>query len=236
MAPHHGNDEEHEVRGEPQKPVIRDNRKVDPVTGGVRQPDADTSPDQGTHDAGPAAAAEGAGSAAPAGAEHEEIRPVDEAHDSEDVLVQAERILKEAEGVQKEAAELRADLQRLQAEYVNYRRRVDRDRAVAGEVAVMGVLSSILPVLDDIDAARAHGDLAEGPFASIAAKLEGILTSHGLERIDATGVEFAPNIHEALIRQQGEGIEADTVQQVLRAGYRTKSRVLRPAQVIVAAR
>jgi molecular chaperone GrpE len=98
----------------------------------------------------------------------------------------------------------------------------------------MGVLTSLLPVLDDIDAARAHGDLTEGPFASIAAKLEGILTSHGLERIDATGVEFDPNIHEALIQQQGEGIEVDTVQQILRAGYRTQGRVLRAAQVIVA--
>ena len=229
MAPHHGNEEEHEVRGEPQKPVIRDNRKVDPVTGGVRHPQdqPETAPES----------APGTGPAGPTKAdlpEHEEIRPVDDAHDSEDVLAQAERILSEAEGVQNEAAELRADLQRLQAEYVNYRRRVDRDRAVAGEVAVMGVLSSILPVLDDIDAARAHGDLTEGPFASIAAKLEGILTSHGLERIDATGVEFDPNIHEALIQQQGEGIEVDTVQQVLRAGYRTASRVLRAAQVIVA--
>ncbi|MGN6404341.1 nucleotide exchange factor GrpE [Sinomonas sp.] len=223
MAPHHGNEEEHEVRGEPQKPVIRDNRKVDPVTGGVRKPGEGATPDEGAREAGPAA-----------DAEHEEMRPVDEAHDSEDVLAQAERILSEAAGVQNEAAELREDLQRLQAEYVNYRKRVDRDRAVAGEVAVMGVLSSILPVLDDIDAARAHGDLTEGPFASIAAKLEGILTSHGLERIDATGVEFDPNIHEALIQQQGEGIEVDTVQQVLRAGYRTQSRVLRAAQVIVA--
>ncbi|MEA5453944.1 nucleotide exchange factor GrpE [Sinomonas sp. JGH33] len=230
MAPHHGNDEEHEVRGEPQKPVIRDNRKVDPVTGGVRQPDQPQP--EATGDASPAASA--AGAAAGAQPEHEDLRPVDEAHDSEDVLAQAERILSEAAGVQNEAAELREDLQRLQAEYVNYRKRVDRDRAVAGEVAVMGVLSSLLPVLDDIDAARAHGDLTDGPFASIAAKLEQILTSHGLERIDATGVEFDPNIHEALIQQPGEGITVDTVQQVLRSGYRTKARVLRPAQVIVA--
>ncbi|NUP73746.1 MAG: nucleotide exchange factor GrpE [Sinomonas sp.] len=224
MAPHHGNEEEHEVRrGEPQKPVIRDNRKVDPTTGSVRQPDSGTAEQP--------EAAENAGEQHP---EHEELRPVDEAHDAEDVLAQAERILSEAEGVQNEAAELRQDLQRLQAEYVNYRRRVDRDRAVAGEVAVIGVLSSLLPVLDDIDAARAHGDLTDGPFASIAAKLEGILTSHGLERIDQTGVEFDPNIHEALIQQPGEGIEVDTVLQVLRSGYRTQLRVLRAAQVIVA--
>src|SRR5579859_4271214 len=220
MAPHHGNEEEHEVRGEPQKPVIRDNRKVDPVTGGVRQPDQGAA--AGEHDGGLAAPV--AGPTGGAQAEHEELRPVDEAHDSEDVLAQAERILSEAASVQDEAAELREDLQRLQAEYVNYRKRVDRDRAVAGEAAVMGVLTSLLPVLDDIDAARSHGDLTDGPFAAIAAKLEQILTSHGLERIDATGVEFDPNIHEALIQQPGEGIAVDTVQQVLRAGYRTQAR------------
>ena len=71
-----------------------------------------------------------------------------------------------------EAEELRNDLLRLQAEYVNYRKRVERDRAVAGEMAVIGVLNSLLPVLDDVDAARQHGDLADGPFAAIAAKLE----------------------------------------------------------------
>ncbi|MDQ4502486.1 nucleotide exchange factor GrpE [Sinomonas sp. ASV322] len=231
MAPHHGNDDEHEVRGEPQKPVIRDNRKVDPVTGGVRQPDQGAS--EKANDGGRAASAD-AGGPQRGGSEHEDLRPVDEAHDAEDVLAQAERILSEAAGIQDEAAELREDLQRLQAEYINYRKRVDRDRAVAGEVAVMGVLTSLLPVLDDIDAARAHGDLSDGPFASIAAKLEQILTSHGLERIDATGVEFDPNIHEALIQQPGEGITVDTVQQVLRSGYRTQARVLRAAQVIVA--
>lgn len=230
MAPHHGNEEEHEVRGEQQKPVIRDNRKVDPATGGVRKPDSGSAGQTPE----PGAAAGEAASGEAAQPEHEELRPVDEAHDAEDVLAQAERILSEAAGVQNEAAELREDLQRLQAEYVNYRKRVDRDRAVAGEAAVMGVLSTLLPVLDDIDAARAHGDLADGPFASIAAKLEGILTSHGLERIDQTGVEFDPNIHEALIQQPGEGIQVDTVQQVLRAGYRTQARVLRAAQVIVA--
>ena len=223
MAPHHGNEHEHEretAAGERPEPVIRDHRKVDPVTGQARHPEQD-------------------GSAKPAEA-HEEIRPVDEAHDAGDALAQAEQILSEAaagaEAAAQDAvaAELREDLLRLQAEYVNYRKRVERDRAVAGEVAVMGVLSSLLPVLDDIDAARQAGDLAEGPFASIAGKLESVLTGHGLERIDAAGVEFDPNIHEALIQQPGEGIEVDTVQQVLRSGYRTSGRVLRAAQVIVA--
>ncbi len=133
-----------------------------------------------------------------------------------------------------DAAELKNDLLRLQAEYVNYRKRVERDRAVAGEMAVVGVLNSLLPVLDDIDAARKHGDLENGPFASIANKLENSLKTYGLTRIDETGVGFDPTIHEALIQQPGQDIEVDTVNQVLRSGYKSGGRVLRAAQVIVA--
>jgi molecular chaperone GrpE len=209
----HGNHSEPEREHEPERPepVIRDNRKVDPATGKARHPDSEGAP-----------------------AEHEDMRPVDDAHDADDALAQAEQILKEASAQSDVEAELRNDLLRLQAEYVNYRRRVDRDRAVAGEAAVFGVLTSLLPVVDDLDAARAHGDLTDGPFAAIAAKLESVLASHGLQRIDQTGVPFDPNIHEALIQQPGEGIEVDTVQQVLRVGYKTEGRLLRAAQVIVA--
>ncbi|GAB4098333.1 nucleotide exchange factor GrpE [Sinomonas halotolerans] len=227
MAPHHGNEHEHEHERQREadsdrpEPVIRDHRKVDPVTGKARHAEGEERPAEGAE-------------------HHEDIRPVDEAHDSGDALAQAEQILSEAAAGAEAAAhdaviaELREDLLRLQAEYVNYRRRVERDRAVAGEVAVVGVLNSLLPVLDDIDAARAHGDLAEGPFAAIASKLEQALKAHGLERIGEAGVEFDPNIHEALMQQPGEGIQVDTVQQVLRSGYRTQGRVLRAAQVIVA--
>ncbi|MFZ3451891.1 nucleotide exchange factor GrpE [Arthrobacter sp. 7Tela_A1] len=156
-----------------------------------------------------------------------------------DALSQAEEILNSAgaeapaEAGSPEAAELRNDLLRLQAEYVNYRRRVERDRDVAREMAVIGMLNSILPVMDDIDAARQHGDLAEGPFASIAVKLENTLKGYGLGRIDETGVEFDPNIHEALIQQQSPDVQFDTVTQILRTGYKSNDRVLRAAQVIV---
>ena len=219
--PHHGNEEEHgssesrrdaeQQENEPQKPVIHDNRKVDPKTGQARHPGQDHA----------AAAA-----------------------DSGDALSQAEDILNSvevpaaesvAQGVDAAAAEeLRNDLRRLQAEYVNYRKRVERDRAVAGEMAVIGVLNSLLPVLDDVDAARQHGDLTDGPFAAIATKLENALKTYGLVRIDETGVEFDPTIHEALIQQPGTDIEIDTVSQVLRSGYKSGDRVLRAAQVIVA--
>jgi len=216
--PHHGNEEEHgssesrreaeQRENEPQKPVIHDNRKVDPKTGQARHPNQEHA-------------------------------------DSGDALSQAEDILNSvevpaAESVAQgapgaaEAEELRDDLRRLQAEYVNYRKRVERDRAVAGEMAVIGVLNSLLPVLDDVDAARQHGDLTDGPFAAIAAKLEAALKTYGLVRIDETGVEFDPTIHEALIQQPGTDIEFDTVSQVLRSGYKSGDRVLRAAQVIVA--
>jgi molecular chaperone GrpE len=161
-----------------------------------------------------------------------------------DALSQAEEILNDvevpaeesvAQGTDKAAAEeLRNDLLRLQAEYVNYRKRVERDRAVAGQMAVIGVLNSLLPVLDDIDAGRSHGDIADGPFAAIAGKLETALATYGLERIDATGVPFDPTVHEALIQQPSADVEIDTVSQVLRNGFMSGERVLRAAQVIVA--
>jgi len=161
-----------------------------------------------------------------------------------DALGQAEAILNEAaanaegDAEQVEAgaveAELRNDLLRLQAEYVNYRKRVERDRVAVRENAVQSVLSTLLPVLDDIDAARAHGDLADGPFASIANKLDSILAQHGLERINEAGVEFDPNVHEALLRQAVPEVPADHVGQVLRTGYRKGTNILRAAQVLVA--
>ncbi len=169
----------------------------------------------------------------------DEVTPVDEAHDSGDALSQAEAILNEAsadaeapEASDKEA-ELRDDLLRLQAEYVNYRKRVERDRDVARDVAVQSVFINLLPVLDDIDAARAHGDLTEGPFASIANKLDTVLEGLGLQRIAEAGVAFDPNIHEALLQQPHAEIPADHVAQVLRTGFKKGERVLRAAQVIV---
>lgn len=173
------------------------------------------------------------------GISKDEVTPVDEAHDSGDALSQAEAILNEAaadaeapEANDKEA-ELRDDLLRLQAEYVNYRKRVERDRDVARDVAVQSVFVNLLPVLDDIDAARAHGDLVEGPFASIANKLDAVLEGLGLERIAEAGVPFDPNIHEALIQQPHAEIPADHVAQVLRTGFKKGERILRAAQVIV---
>jgi len=147
---------------------------------------------------------------------------------------------KDADASEGLAAERLADLQRLQAEYVNYKRRVDRDRAVVQERAVHSVLEAVLPVLDDISAAREHGDLADGPFAAIADKLEGTLAKFGLERYGAPGEEFDPNLHEALMHTAwpADGslaaAESTTVVQVLQPGYRAGEQVLRAARVAVA--
>ena len=139
------------------------------------------------------------------------------------------------------AAERLGDLQRLQAEYVNYKRRVDRDRALVQERAVRDVLESVLPVLDDIQAARDHGDLVEGPFAAIADKLESTLGKYGLVRFGAKGEAFDPMQHEALMHAPWPADDelptdatATTVVTVLQPGYRAGEQVLRPARVAVA--
>lgn len=135
------------------------------------------------------------------------------------------------------AAERLVDLQRLQAEYVNYKRRVERDRAVAGDVAVSKVLESLLPVLDDVYLAQQHGDLEGSPFASIADKLDSTLAKQGLQRYGQPGEPFDPTQHEALMRTEAElaeGTSTTTVVQVLQPGYRIGERILRPARVAVA--
>jgi len=125
------------------------------------------------------------------------------------------------------------DLLRERAEFVNYRRRVERDREVAGEQGRAAVLSALLPVLDDIDGARTHGDLL-GPFASVADKLDGVLRRLGLEPFGEPGDLFDPALHEALLQDGATQVDVPTCTQVLQRGYRSGDRVLRPARVAVA--
>jgi len=135
------------------------------------------------------------------------------------------------------AAERLADLQRLQAEYANYRKRVDRDRLVARDSAIAAVIESLLPVLDDIQLARQHGDLESGPFVSIAEKLEATLSKYGVERFGEPGAPFDPAVHDALMHvdeELAEGTDVTTVVGVLQPGYRIGEKVLRPARVSVA--
>jgi molecular chaperone GrpE len=126
-----------------------------------------------------------------------------------------------------------ADLQRERAEFVNYRRRVERDREVAGAEGRTSVLAALLPVLDDIEGARQHGDLT-GPFAAVADKLDATLRRLGLEPFGEAGEAFDPALHEALLHDGSTEVEVPTCTQVLQKGYRSGDRVLRPARVAVA--
>ena len=129
-------------------------------------------------------------------------------------------------------ATLTADLQRLQAEYSNYRKRVERDRAVAAEIAIAAVLSELLATLDDIDRAAEHGELTGG-FKSVADQLINTTTKLGLERYGKDGDEFDPQIHEALMHETSAEVTVPTASKILQPGYKFKERVLRPARVAV---
>ena len=132
-------------------------------------------------------------------------------------------------------AELTADLQRVSAEYANYRKRVERDRVAVVEMATAGLLSGLLPVLDDIDRAREHGDLT-GAFAAVAEQLTGLTAKLGLEQFGEAGEPFDPSVHEALMQAEPDpSATVATCAQVLQKGYRLSGgRVLRPARVSVA--
>jgi molecular chaperone GrpE len=125
-----------------------------------------------------------------------------------------------------QVAERTADLQRLSAEYANYRKRVDRDRVVVGELATARVLESLLPVLDDIDRAEAHGDL-NGAFKAVADQLAAVLQKLGLESFGAEGDAFDPGIHEAVMHDERADIAVPTTTTVMRRGYRVGDRLRR---------
>ena len=151
---------------------------------------------------------------------------VDENVDSTESQQQTETSTKSAEQV------LTEDLQRLQADYSNYRKRVDRDRAVAHELAVASVLNELLPILDDLDRARTHGEL-EGGFKSVADQIENAVTKIGLVKFGEAGTPFDPQIHEALMHLTSTEVTEVTATEILQKGYKYKERVLRPARVTV---
>lgn len=130
-------------------------------------------------------------------------------------------------------AELTADLQRVTAEYANYRKRVERDRELIREMAVGNVLSDLLPILDDIERAREHGEL-EGAFRAVGESLESVAGKIGLEKFGTSGDPFDPAEYEALTSEPNPEITEPTVVTVLQPGYRFAGRVLRPARVSVA--
>ncbi|GEL18389.1 nucleotide exchange factor GrpE [Pseudonocardia asaccharolytica] len=186
---------------EGERVVVRDRRRVDPVTGEVRAPVGEQ----------------------PAGAPGPAPEPVADAG--------ADSRLAELES---QVAERTADLQRVTAEYANYRRRVDRDREGVFAGAKAQVLFELLSVLDDLDRAEQHGDL-NGAFKAVADKLTDILTKQGLEPFGAEGEVFDPTQHEAVQHEATDALAPTitVISAVLRRGYRMGDRLLRPAMVIV---
>jgi molecular chaperone GrpE len=182
--------------------VITDKRKIDPVTGKVRTTEA------GGAAAPPAGSAPSAPAAAPPATEAGEVPMVEAA------------LLDERT----------ADLQRLQAEYANYRRRADRERQAAGELAIGRVLSDFLPVLDNLDRARQHGDLTGG-LKAVADQLDQIFGKLGLVAFGEVGDAFDPAIHEAVLHDESDAVTEPTCTTVMRPGYRHNERLLRPAMV-----
>lgn len=196
--------------GEEPRVVVHDRRRIDPETGQVRPPVAREQPPTGGRTAAPAGAgpANGGAPTAPAQA------PAGENE------------------LQKKLDERTADLQRLSAEYANYRKRVERDREVAAVNARASLASELLTVLDDVDRAAAHGDLT-GAFKSVADKLLATLRKAGVEPFGHDGKPFDPSVHEAVQHDTSPHVDGPTVTAVLRRGYRIGDRVVRAALVAV---
>ncbi|MEV0945385.1 nucleotide exchange factor GrpE [Rhodococcus sp. NPDC049939] len=197
-----------------QEPVtFVDKRKIDPETGQIR-------------DAEPVAEPLAGDATAPQPGSVDEGASVDEGTESDKGTQPSEAAPKSDE-----LAERTADLQRLQAEYANYRRRVQRDKQSDIANAKASVVGELIGVLDDLDRARSHGDLDSGPLKAVADKLVGALTSLGLSEFGAEGETFDPSLHEA-VQHEGEGHDP-VVGTVMRKGYKFGDRILRHAMVAV---
>jgi molecular chaperone GrpE len=143
-----------------------------------------------------------------------------------------DQALSETTVVVDEVATLTADLQRLQAEYANYRKRVDRDRLSTTEFAFAAVLMEFLPVLDDLDRAAEHGELSGG-FKAVADRINATVEKLGLTKFADAPVVFNPEIHEALTHESSAEVTQPTASKILQPGYKYKERVIRPARVAV---
>jgi len=190
------------------EPVVRDKRRIDPDTGAAREP-------SGAPAAGAAPGMPGTPGAQPPRDPSDLIGPSAQ-----------EALLTEA------LAERTADLQRLQAEYVNYKRRVDRDREASRELVIGSVLTELLGILDDVGRAREAGEL-EGAFKAVAESLERVTEKLGLVKYGEVGDTFDPRIHEALLHNYSDEVDGPTATMIMQPGYRHGERILRAARVAV---
>ncbi|MEV1019903.1 nucleotide exchange factor GrpE [Streptomyces sp. NPDC050264] len=159
--------------------------------------------------------------------------PASPAGDASKVSAQDVGLTAQLDQVRTALNERTADLQRLQAEYQNYRRRVERDRVTVKEIAVASLLTELLPILDDVGRAREHGELVGG-FKSVAESLETVSAKLGLQQFGKEGEPFDPTIHEALMHSYAPDVTETTCVAILQPGYRIGERTIRPARVAVA--
>lgn len=204
---------------------MRDRRRIDPETGARRPAEGDEAEDTGgrTDEVTDSMSGTLDEELAQVAAEAEAAENAAEATDEEsasDVETQLRR----------QVDELTADVKRVQAEYANYRKRVERDRDAVVNNAKASIAESLLAVLDDLERADSHGDLT-GPFKAVSDKLTSALTEAGLESFGQEGEEFDPSVHEAVQHGTSSEVDGPTVTTVLRRGYRFGDRVLRPAMV-----
>ncbi|SFK39376.1 nucleotide exchange factor GrpE [Geodermatophilus ruber] len=188
--------------------VIRDKRRIDPESGTVREPAGEQ----------PAGARTGAEAAGEQMTEHETV-PGQQPEAADDDL-------------SRQLAERTEDLQRVTAEYANYRRRVDRDRSLVVDQAAERFAAQLFPIVDDIERARDHGDLT-GAFKVVADRVLGLLDGLGVEAFGVAGDPFDPSLHEAVIHDTSTEVDVPTATTVLRQGFRRGDRVLRTAMVAV---
>jgi molecular chaperone GrpE len=198
--------------------VIRDKRRIDPVSGAVRAPAGEQ----------PAGAPPGPPTQTPPGERMSE----NETAAGPEVTVQ-EAVPATGDGdLSRQLAERTEDLQRVTAEYANYRRRVDRDRTLVVDQAAERFATQLFPIVDDIERARDHGDLT-GAFKVVADRVLGLLDGLGVEAFGVAGDPFDPALHEAVLHDTSDEVTVPTATTVLRQGFRRGDRVLRTAMVSV---
>jgi len=230
-------------------PVVHDHRRIDPVTGQVREPGRPRGKHAASQPGGSARAenAEPQGAWPGKGAEPEGSAPgpepeapaapgngqAAEAQPGRPPVSGGAGEGKEMATLKEQLAERTADLQRLQAEYANYRKRVDRDRSAMRELALANVLTELLPALDAIGQARQHDELSGG-FKSVAETIESAGSKLGLVTYGEAGEPFDPKVHEAVATSYSPDVTDVTLAEIFQPGYKVGDRILRPARVVVA--
>jgi molecular chaperone GrpE len=185
----------------------------------VETTDTESTDTEGTDTAGPDTAAT-------------ESDPIDTDSTDTDSLTQEEISFLEA-GERDLVADMRNDLARAQAELVNFRKRVERDRQANREAVIAEVIRTLLPAVDDLDRAEGHGDLAGSPLELVAQKLHGAFARYGLRQVGEKGEAFDPHLHEALVQLPTPDVTVNTVADVIEPGYALGDRLIRAAKVAV---